>query len=164
MCAPQLGKSQPSGLPQWRPVIDASHEPVMHSHHVPTVTIASSVALFNQSSQTESTRVLQTQPAIHWSAWQRHQQSERHSLNLLEVISDFPWLCPTIIPLSFFKYVHVISTANEGRMGHCDTVSTNYFSSSAQNRWTETLGLCRSTNRQEIQDIYINIYISVASE
>lgn len=137
---------------------------VMHSHHVPMVTIASSVALFNQSSQTESTRVLQTQPAIHWSAWQRHQQSERHSLNLLEVISDFPWLCPTIIPLSIFKYVHVISTANEGRMGHCDTVSTNYFCSSAQNRWTETLGLCRSTNRQEIQDIYTNIYISVASE
>lgn len=30
--------------------------PVRHSHHVVTATIASSVALFNQPSQTESTR------------------------------------------------------------------------------------------------------------
>lgn len=62
---PQLVKSRPSGLPQWRPIIDGSHGPVRHSHHVPTATIASSVALFNQSSQTEAARVLQNQPAVH---------------------------------------------------------------------------------------------------
>lgn len=62
---PQQGKSWPSGLPQWQPVIDDSHGPVGHSHHVPTATIASSVALFNQSSQTESTQGAQTQPAVH---------------------------------------------------------------------------------------------------
>lgn len=101
---PQLGKSRPSGLPQWQPVIDGSHTPVRHSHHVSTATIASSVAAFNQSSQTESTRVLQTLPAVHWSASQKNQQSERPSLNLLDVISDFAWLCPTLCHYSTWRF------------------------------------------------------------
>lgn len=121
--APQLGKSQPSGLPQWQPVIGDRHEPVMHSHHVAMATIASSVALFNQSSQTESTRVPQAQPAVHRSASQRHQQSVRHSSNLLEVISDFPWLCRPLFHSAFFKYVHVIRTTIEGTMYYCYTVT-----------------------------------------
>lgn len=43
---PQLVMSRTSSSPQWQPVS------VGHAHHVPTDTIASSVALFNQSTQT----------------------------------------------------------------------------------------------------------------
>lgn len=46
----QLGKSRSGASPQC-PAIDANHGPVSHSRHVTADTIASSVALFNQSSQ-----------------------------------------------------------------------------------------------------------------
>lgn len=131
---PQLVKSRPSGLPQWRPIIDGSHGPVRHSHHVPTATIASSVALFNQSSQTEAARVLQNQPAVHWSASQRNQQSGRPSLNLLETISDFAWLCLTLCHYSTrglnMRLVHGV----DGITTHCYAVCLFCFRSKEQNR------------------------------
>lgn len=131
---PQLVKSRPSGLPQWQPIIDGSHRPVRHSHHVPTATIASSVALFNQSSQTEAARLLQTQPAVYWSASQRNQQSGRPSLNLPETISDFAWLCLTLCHYSTRGLNMRLVQGVEGITAHCYAVCLNRFRSKEQNR------------------------------
>lgn len=72
----QLGKSRSGASLQWL-VIDAGFRPVSYSCHVSLDTIASSVALFNQSSQAvcDFAAADLPHPAVFGSVSLKHQQS-----------------------------------------------------------------------------------------
>lgn len=116
---PQLGKSRPTGLLQWRPVIDTSTGAVRHSHHVPMALISRRI----QSTFTDRAG-LASHPLICASQRQWVIRACPIIQYLLEVIAD--WLdyhcgCCTIL-LAPHNYDEVIIPGKREGMKLCYTV------------------------------------------